>query len=86
MTMRRTRRDTSDVLEHVLDKGISIDAEGCISLLGIDVADFDAHVVVASIDTYLTYSAIAAVSSAVRAPARSGVVVSVTETRRRRRP
>lgn len=42
-----------DILERVLDKGIVIDAEVRVSLVGIEILRLDAWVVVASIDTYL---------------------------------
>jgi hypothetical protein len=45
-----------DVLDRVLDKGIVIDASMRISLVGIDQITREARVVVASIDTYLTYA------------------------------
>jgi hypothetical protein len=52
------RGDTStsiiDVLDHVLDKGIVIDAWVRFALIGIDLLTVEARVVVASIDTYLT--------------------------------
>lgn len=44
-----------DVLDRVLDKGIVIDAWARISLVGIDLITVGARVVVASIDTRLTY-------------------------------
>ena len=45
-----------DVLDHVLDKGIVIDAWIGVSLVGIDLVTIEARVVVASIETYLKYS------------------------------
>lgn len=42
-----------DVLDHVLDKGIVIDAWVRVSLAGIDLVTVEARVVVASIRTYL---------------------------------
>lgn len=56
MTLDRVRSGTSviDVLDHVLDKGIVIDAWARVSVAGIDLISIDARVVVASIDTYLT--------------------------------
>src|SRR3954462_7852193 len=45
-----------DVLDHVLDKGIVIDAWVRVSLVGIDLLTVEARVVVASIDTYIKYS------------------------------
>jgi len=45
-----------DVLDRVLDKGIVIDAWVLISLIGVDLLSIEARVVVASIETYLTYA------------------------------
>jgi Gas vesicle protein len=42
-----------DVLDHVLDKGIVIDAWMKVSLVGIDLLTVEARVLVASIETYL---------------------------------
>jgi gas vesicle structural protein len=44
-----------DVLDHVLDKGIVIDAWVQVALVGINLLTVDARVVVASIRTYLNY-------------------------------
>ena len=59
MPVERTTGGTSliDVLDRVLDKGIVIDAWVRVSLVGIDLITVEARVVVASIDTYLKYSA-----------------------------
>jgi hypothetical protein len=43
-----------DVLDHILDKGIVIDAWMRVSLVGIDLLTVEARVVVASIDTYVS--------------------------------
>ena len=58
MAVERAAGGTSliDVLDRVLDKGIVIDAWVRVSLVGIDLIRVEARVVVASIDTYLTYS------------------------------
>jgi hypothetical protein len=55
MTLQRGATSTSviDVLDHVLDKGIVIDAWVRVSLIGIDLITVEARVVVASIATYL---------------------------------
>jgi gas vesicle structural protein len=45
-----------DVLDHVLDKGIVIDAWVRVSLAGIDLITVEARVLVASIETYLHHS------------------------------
>jgi hypothetical protein len=42
-----------DVLDHVLDKGIVIDAWVRVSVVGIDLVTVEARVIVASIDTYV---------------------------------
>jgi hypothetical protein len=48
-----SRASLIDVLDHVLDKGIVIDAWVRVSLVGIDLLTIEARVVVASIQTYL---------------------------------
>jgi hypothetical protein len=50
-------RSLIDVLDRVLDKGIVVDAWVRVSLVGIDLISVEARVVVASIATYLQYSA-----------------------------
>src|SRR6266513_3814762 len=45
-----------DVLDRILDKGIVIDAWVRVSLVGIALVTVEARIVVASIETYLTYS------------------------------
>jgi hypothetical protein len=47
----------TDVLGHVLDKGIVIDAWVRVSVVGIDLLTIEARIVVASIDTYLKHAA-----------------------------
>ena len=66
-----------DVLDHVLDKGIVIDAWVEVSIVGIDLITVEARVVVASIETYLNY---AGTFSEVRREPQSA-----THTRRTRR-
>jgi hypothetical protein len=51
---RATSTSVIDVLDHILDKGIVIDAWIRVSVVGIDLLTMDARVVVASIETYLT--------------------------------
>src|SRR5919197_141501 len=48
--------DLADVLDVVLDKGMVIDADGRVSLVGIELLTIDAMLVVASLDTYLHYA------------------------------
>jgi hypothetical protein len=43
----------SDVIDRVLDKGIVIEAWMRVSVGGIDLITVEAHVIVASINTYL---------------------------------
>ena len=54
--LKRGSTSTSviDVLDHILDKGIVIDAWMRVALVGIDLLTVEARVVVASIDTYLS--------------------------------
>jgi hypothetical protein len=44
------------VLDHVLDKGIVIDAWVLVSVVGIDLITIEARIVVASIESYLSYA------------------------------
>ena len=57
MPLDRPANSTSviDVLDHVLDKGIVIDAWVQVSLVGIDLITVEARIVVSSIVTYLNY-------------------------------
>jgi Gas vesicle protein len=48
-----TSTSVIDVLDHILDKGIVIDAWVRVSVIGIDLITVEARVVVASIETYL---------------------------------
>ena len=47
-----------DVLDHVLDKGIVIDAWVRISVVGISLIALHARIVVASIETYLRHASV----------------------------
>lgn len=51
--MPHAATDVIDVLDRVLDKGVRIDASMRVSWAGIDLIGVEAHVTVASIDTYL---------------------------------
>ena len=44
-----------DIVDRVLDKGIVIDAWMRVAVGGIDLVTVEAHVVVASLDTYLEH-------------------------------
>jgi hypothetical protein len=58
MTFERLSASTSviDVLDHVLDKGVVIDAWVRVSLVGVDLLTIEARVVVASIASYLDHA------------------------------
>ena len=70
MPVDRSPSSTSviDVLDHVLDKGIVIDAWVRVSVVGIDLLTVEARVVVASIDTYLQYGDVVAGIAPVASP------------------
>ena len=54
---RRAPTSAIDVIDRVLDKGIVIEYEARISMLGVDLCTaIEAHVVMASIDTYVRYA------------------------------
>ena len=46
----------ADVVEIILDKGVVIDADIRVSLVGIEVLTIDARIVIASVDTYLRFA------------------------------
>ena len=58
MSLKRAATETSliDVLDRVLDKGIVIDAWVRVSLVGVDLLQVEARIVIASISTYLTHA------------------------------
>ena len=58
MPLERVSASTSviDVLDHVLDKGIVIDAWVLVSVVGIDLLTIEARIVVASIESYLSHA------------------------------
>src|SRR3981189_2041467 len=70
-SLQRGETDTSiiDVLDHILDKGIVIDAWVRVSLVGIDLITVEARIVVASIETYLKYSEAVGAANPVSRPA-----------------
>ncbi len=57
-----------DVLDRVLDKGIVIDAWVRLSLAGVDLLMLEARIVIASLETYLSYADTIAFSELVAAP------------------
>lgn len=46
----------ADVVETILDKGLVIDANVSVSIVGIQLLTIDARVVIASVDTYLRFA------------------------------
>jgi hypothetical protein len=68
-----------EVLDHVLDRGVVIDAWVRVSVAGLALLDVDARVVVASIETYVQHSEALAEAPLVSRPAPKA-------TRARRRP
>ena len=59
-----------DVLERILDKGVVIDTWARISALGLELVTAEAHIVVASIETYLEHSGTLGASVRASTPAR----------------
>jgi hypothetical protein len=45
-----------DVIDTILDKGMVIDAQVNVSVVGINLLSIDARVVIASVDTYLRFA------------------------------
>lgn len=45
-----------DLIDRILDKGLVIDAWARVSLVGIELLTIEARIVVASVNTYLTYA------------------------------
>jgi hypothetical protein len=58
-----------DLIDRVLDKGLVIDANLSVALVGIEILVVRARIVVAGIDTYLRYAA----AMGLAAPATSGL-------------
>ena len=46
----------ADVVDTVLDKGVVIDAQVNVGVIGIELINIDARIVIASIDTYLRFA------------------------------
>jgi hypothetical protein len=96
MSIDRVSPGTSviDVLDHVLDKGIVIDAWVRVSLVGIDLITVEARVIVASIDTRLprhrpgAHRAVGLAGNDARAPpySRRSTASRAGTNRRARRP
>jgi gas vesicle structural protein len=71
LTHQDNRATLIDVLDRILDKGIVIDAWVRVSLAGVDLVTVEARIVMASLETYLTYASALALSGVVAAPVRS---------------
>ena len=87
MTVERAGTGGSivEVLDHVLDKGIVIDAWVRVALIGIDLITVEARVVVASIQTYLESSEALALMASGAAPAiEAGAIPAATPKATRR--
>ena len=52
----RPANSLPELMDRLLDRGLVIDAWISLSLVGIEVMDIEARMVVASIDTYLNYA------------------------------
>jgi gas vesicle structural protein len=46
----------ADVVETVLDKGVVIDAQVSVAVIGINLVEINARVVIASVETYLRFA------------------------------
>lgn len=46
----------AEVVDRILEKGIVVDAWARVSLVGIELLAIEARVVIASVQTYLTYA------------------------------
>jgi hypothetical protein len=55
-TVDRASSSLADVVETVLDKGIVIDAQIVVGVVGIRLLQIDARMVVASVETYLRFA------------------------------
>jgi len=87
----RAPSDVLEVLDRVLDRGIVIDAWLRVSVVGLELVDIDARVVVASIRTYvldsdaIAWQGIVARPDATRAPAKRPAAPKARRSRARRR-
>ncbi|MDE1465676.1 gas vesicle structural protein GvpA [Spartinivicinus poritis] len=59
----------AEVVDRILDKGIVIDAWVKVSLVGIELLSIEARVVVASVETYLSYAEAIGLTASAAAPA-----------------
>jgi hypothetical protein len=70
MTLKRAapQASVSEVLDRVLDRGIVIDVWLRVSVVGIDLVDVNARVVVASIDTHVRHAGALTPTATIAAP------------------
>ena len=59
----------AEVVDRILDKGIVIDVWAKVSLVGIELVSIEARVVIASVETYLTYAEAIGLTATAAAPA-----------------
>ena len=59
----------AEMVDRILERGLVIDAWAKISLVGIELLAIEARVVVASVETYLTYAEAIGLTSAAAVPA-----------------
>ena len=59
----------ADVVDRILDRGLVIDAWAKVSLVGIELIGIEARVVVASVETYLTYAEAIGLTASAAVPA-----------------
>jgi hypothetical protein len=83
MSLERTNASHFDVLDHILDKGIVVDAWVRLSRRGVDLMTRGAHVVVASIETCLNHAEVGGARS-VEAKSVDQCAAPIGRTHRRR--
>ncbi|MBE9072094.1 gas vesicle structural protein GvpA [Microcystis sp. LEGE 08355] len=71
MAVEKTNSSSSlaEVIDRILDKGIVIDAWARVSLVGIELLAIEAHVVIASVETYLKYAEAVGLTQSAAVPA-----------------
>src|SRR6266852_3189952 len=74
-----TTSNLSDILTQILDKGIVIDLWARLSLLGTEILSLEARVVVASVETYLSYAEAIGLTRLVAAPAAAAIAAPAAD-------
>ena len=74
-----TTSNLSDILTQILDKGIVIDVWARLSLLGTEILSLEARVVVASVETYLSYAEVIGLTRLVAAPAAAAIAAPAAD-------